>query len=115
MLDDDDLIARSVSRTLRSYWLVVETTTDAAAALAAASRETPDVVVSDLHMPYSCGAQFLTSIAAIAPDAMRVLMSADPDFKPKLGTVADARVHCIVPKSELGSLPDLLIATPTTR
>ncbi len=111
VLDDDDLIARSVSRTLRSYWLVVETTTDAAAA----SRETPDVVVSDLHMPYSCGAQFLTSIAAIAPDAMRVLMSADPDFKPKLGTLAEARVHCIVPKSELGSLPDLLIATPTTR
>ena len=110
MLDDDDLIVRAVSRTLRSYGLVVETTTDTAEALAAARREPPDVVVSDLHMPQSCGAQFLTTISTIAPEAMRVLMSADPDFRPKIGTLAEARVHSLLAKSELGSLPDLLIA-----
>ena len=110
VLDDDDLIVRAVSRTLRSYGLVVETTTDPAEALAAARREPPDIVVSDLHMPHSCGAQFLTTVSTIAPEAMRVLMSADPDFRPKLGTLAEARVHSLVAKSELGSLPDLLIA-----
>ena len=110
VLDDDDLIVRSVSRTLRSHGLVVEATTDPATALAAAQREAPDVVVSDLHMPRSCGAEFLTSIAAIVPDAMRVLMSADPDFRPRLGSLVEARVHTIVAKSELSTLAGLIAA-----
>lgn len=99
-----------MARTLRSYGLTVEATTDPDAALAAARREPPDVVVSDLHMPHSCGAQFLTTVGAVAPEAMRILMSADPEFRPKLGSIAEARVHSMVAKSELGSLPGLLIA-----
>ena len=55
-------------------------------------------------MPSSCGAQFLTAIATAVPGAMRVLMSADPNFRPDLGSLAEARVHSLVSKADLGSL-----------
>lgn len=109
ILDDDALIVRAVARALRSHGLTIETTTDPDEALAAAQREEPHVVISDLHMPKSCGAQFLTSIASVAPGALRVLMSADPAFQPELGSLAEARVHSLVSKSDLGSLTTLLL------
>jgi putative two-component system response regulator len=110
ILDDDELMVRAVSRTLRSLGLTAEATTDPAEALAAAQREEPHIVVCDLHMPRSCGAQFLTSIADVAPGAMRVLMSADPDFKPEIGSLTEARVHSLLSKSDLGGLAGLLHA-----
>lgn len=110
VLDDDDLMVQSVARTLRSRGLLVDTFTDPVAALAAAQRDPPDGVVSDLHMPGSCGAQFLTAIARDVPGAIRVLMSADPDFRPGLGTIAEARVHTLLNKADLSRLASFLIA-----
>ena len=110
VLDDDNLIVRAVSRSLRLHGLTVETTTTAEEALAAARREQPTIVVSDLHMPGSCGAQLLASMQTVAPDAMRVLMSADPNFVPKRGTLSEARVHSLWSKSNLGSLASLVLS-----
>jgi len=110
VLDDDDLIVRSVARALRSRGLLVEGTTDPAEAIAWARREAPHAVISDLHMPRSCGATFLTTVREIAPNAMRVLMSADPGFRPDVGSLAEARVHALVEKSQLGALAVVLVA-----
>ena len=110
VLDDDDLIIGSVARTLRSRGLTVQPFTDPVLALAAAQRDPPDIVVSDLHMPGSCGAQFLTAIARDVPGALRVLMSADPDFSPELGSLDEARVHTLLNKSDLGGLASFLMA-----
>jgi putative two-component system response regulator len=110
VLDDDELIVRALSRVLRRVGLTVEHTTDPDEAMAIARREPPDVIVSDLHMPRACGAIFLASVARVAPAAMRVVMSADPDFRPEIGAIAAARVHALMSKSELPKLGNVLVA-----
>jgi response regulator RpfG family c-di-GMP phosphodiesterase len=66
-------------------------------------------VVSDLHMPQACGASVLAAIAAVAPETMRVLMSADPDFEPRVGSLAEARVHALMSKADLRKLSGVLV------
>lgn len=109
VLDDDLLIVRAVSRLLRSAGLTVEGTTSPEEALAIAQRDDIHVVLSDLHMPEVCGASFLTTVARIAPSALRVLMSADPEFMPRVGSLADARVHALMSKSDLSQLGSILV------
>ena len=109
VLDDDQLIVRAVARMLRSVGLTVEGTTDADEALAIATRDPPHAVISDLHMPQACGAKVLAAIATIAPSAMRVLMSADPDFEPRVGSLAEARVHALMNKVDLRKLSGVLV------
>jgi response regulator RpfG family c-di-GMP phosphodiesterase len=109
ILDDDVLIVRVVSRLLRTAGLAVEGTTDPEEALAMARHDDVHAVVSDLHMPDACGASFLATCAEVAPSAIRVLMSADPEFMPKTGSLADARVHALMNKSELTKLGSILV------
>jgi response regulator RpfG family c-di-GMP phosphodiesterase len=109
VLDDDPLIVRAVGRMLRSAGLTIEGTTDPAEALAIAGRDPPHAVISDLHMPQACGAKVLAQIATIAPSAMRVLMSADPDFEPREGSLAEARVHALMSKIDLRTLTSVLV------
>ena len=109
VLDDDQLIVRAVTRMLRSAGLTVEGTTDAEAALAIVSRDPPHAFVSDLHMPQACGAIVLAQVASLAPSTMRVLMSADPDFEPRAGSLAEARVHALMSKADLRKLSGVLV------
>lgn len=109
VLDDDALIVRAVGRMLRSVGLTVEATTDPDEALAMAGRDPPHAVISDLHMPRACGAKVLAEMATIAPSAMRVLMSADPDFEPREGSLADARVHALMSKTDIRRLSGVLV------
>lgn len=109
VLDDDELIVRAVSRSLRAKNLQVEGTTDAKKALEMVERNAPDVVVSDLHMPEACGAQFLSKVAEVAPQSMRVLISADLEFRPRQGSLSEASVHTLMSKSDLTALNVLIL------
>jgi HD-GYP domain-containing protein (c-di-GMP phosphodiesterase class II) len=60
-------------------------------------------------MPNSCGAVLLATMADTAPGVMRVLMTADPDLRPKVGSLADARLHALITKAELAKLAGVLI------
>lgn len=108
VLDDDELIVRALSRSLRAKNLHVDGTTDAKKALEMIERNPPDIVVSDLHMPDACGAQFLASVAGVAPQAMRVLISADLEFRPRRGKIVEASVHALMSKSDLTALNVLI-------
>jgi len=110
LLDDEPLILRAVRRSLLTLGLDVVVTTDAAEARAIVLREPPDVVVSDLHMPEACGARFLEDVAAGAPGAVRILLSADTSFRPKIGSLQAARVHALVGKAQMTSLGDVVRA-----
>ncbi|MBX3189796.1 MAG: response regulator [Labilithrix sp.] len=109
LLDDEPLVLRAVSRTLRSLGLEPIATSDPNEALEVARRDAPHVVISDLHMPAACGAQFLANVADVAPDALRVLISADPELEPKLGSLAQAKVHAILSKRRIANLGDLVL------
>ncbi len=109
LLDDDELIVRAVTRSLRAKNLVVEGTTNAKEAIAIVQKNAPDVVVSDLHMRDACGAQFLEQVADIAPPTMRVLVSADLEFRPRHGSLKAAAVHTLMNKSDLTALSVVII------
>jgi len=109
VLDDDVLILRAVTRTLRRAGLEVSGTSDAAEAIELVKAEVPHAVVSDLHMPAACGASFLATIGELAPSALRVLMSADPEFLPKTGPLANAEVHALLSKTELPRLAAVIV------
>lgn len=110
LLDDEPLILRAVRRSLLTLGLDVVMTTDAAEARAIVAREPPDVVVSDLHMPDACGASFLEEVSSAAPGAVRILLSADTSFRPKVGSLRAAGVHALVGKAQMTSLADVVRA-----
>ncbi len=110
VLDDDALLVRAIARSLRAVGLTVETTTIPEEALESARREPPHVVVSDLHMPHACGAEILTAMITLAPGAIRVLLSADPELAPDRGSLADARLHALMSKSDMSELAELVTA-----
>jgi putative two-component system response regulator len=72
-------------------------------------RESPHAVVSDLHMPDGCGARFLADAANAKPKIPRILLSADPDFRPKRGSLHDARLFALLAKMDMSRLPRLLV------
>ncbi len=115
LLDDEPLVLRAEARLLRSVGLVVLATSDPAQAYAHVEEERPDVVVSDLHMPSECGARFLERVANVAPSTARVLLSGDPDFRPKSGNLPSARVHAVLTKTEIGLLPHIVVETLSAR
>ena len=109
LLDDEPLLVRALSRMLRNAGFVVDGAHDTTEALAFLAREEPDIVVTDLHISSSCGVEFLRAVARMAPNAIRVLMSADIDFRPKMHALGEARAHTLIGKTELRSLPGILI------
>jgi response regulator RpfG family c-di-GMP phosphodiesterase len=109
LLDDEPLILRALKRAFAAKGLDVVTTTDPNEALARLD-DAFDAVVSDLHMPNEDGARFLAEAARRTPATVRVLLSADPDFRPRVGNLADACVHALVGKTEMPRLPTLVAA-----
>jgi response regulator RpfG family c-di-GMP phosphodiesterase len=109
LLDDEPMILRAEARALRGAGLAVVSTTDPRHARRLVELESPHVVISDLHMPAACGARFLMEVGEVAPHALRLLLSADPDFRPRIGALSEARVHALMGKLELGHLPRLVV------
>jgi putative two-component system response regulator len=109
LLDDEPLILRALKRALTMAGFEVTTTENGAEAREILQRERPDVVVSDLHMPHEDGARFLGDVAELRPETMRVLLSADLEFKPRLAKLDDARAHALVGKAEMPRLTELVV------
>lgn len=109
IVDDEALILRAVTRALRAVGLEVVGTTSQVEALRMLESEAPDAVISDLHMPDGCGARFLTDAAGSKPKTPRILLSADPDFRPKQGSLREAQLLALLGKMEISRLPRLLL------
>jgi putative two-component system response regulator len=109
IVDDEALILRAATRALKAVGVDVIGTTNPAEGIAILRQEAPDAIVSDLHMPDGCGARFLAEAADLKPSTPRILLSADPDFRPKKGTLREARLFALLSKMEMGRLPRLLV------
>lgn len=109
LLDDEALILRAATRALHAAGFEVLGTTSPTEALAMLESERPDAIVSDLHMPAGCGARVLSEAADSHPKTPRILLSADPDFKPRNGSLKEARLYALLSKMEMGRLPRLLV------
>ncbi|MBX3123729.1 MAG: response regulator, partial [Nitrospira sp.] len=78
-VDDAPEILKHLQRTLapmQSEW-TMEFFSSAKSALAAICQAPCDVVVSDMTMPGMDGAQFLTEVRNVSPQAIRIILSGD--------------------------------------
>ncbi|MHC4341913.1 MAG: response regulator, partial [Planctomycetota bacterium] len=79
VLDDEPGILQAVVRTLRAVTDSVETSGDPREALEILEERPPKVIVTDFRMPVMDGIEVLKAAQRIAPDTVRILLSAHAD------------------------------------
>ncbi|MEM8950721.1 MAG: response regulator [Pseudomonadota bacterium] len=79
LTDDDPATLAAYRRHLRRHFRLI-TAGSGQEALSVIQSEIPDAVVSDLHMPALNGIALLTEVRRIAPNALRILLTGEPDM-----------------------------------
>ena len=79
LTDDDAATLAAYRRHLRRHFRLI-TAGSGREAIDVMQSEIPDVVVSDLHMPELNGITLLTEVRRIAPKALRILLTGEPDL-----------------------------------
>ena len=79
LIDDDAATLAAYRRHLRRHFRLI-TAGSGREALNVMQSEMPDVVISDLHMPELNGIALFTEVRRIAPNALRILLTGDPDL-----------------------------------
>lgn len=102
MVDDEELVlmalVRAVRQHLRDEVVVVETFTDPLQALARLQVQAFDVVISDFRMPQMTGVDFLFAVRELAPESVRMVLSASTDFETVSSAIAQAQVFRYIAK-----------------
>lgn len=78
VVDDDEALARAVSRLLTVAGYDVKTAADGSAALEAIKRQPFDVILSDIHMPAMSGVELLRIVRSYDLDVPVLLMTGAP-------------------------------------
>jgi EAL domain-containing protein (putative c-di-GMP-specific phosphodiesterase class I)/CheY-like chemotaxis protein len=86
LVDDDEVVVRSLSRVFAKAGYSVVTAADGVQAIARVSSAAPDVIVSDIQMPNLDGIAFLRTIRGRDLDVPVIFLTGNPD----LGTAAQA-------------------------
>jgi CheY-like chemotaxis protein len=115
VIDDDELILKSLSRTLRRPGYEVASFSSAAAALARLG-DAPDLVICDYHLPKVDGLSFATQAKSAHPKARTILLSGAIEDDEVLAALRSKIVDRFVVKpwryEELVALVDGLMAAP---
>ncbi len=98
IVDDDKLLLEMASNLLRSQHIEVITMNDSLAALEMLRRQDIAVVVTDNNMPGISGVELLTSLKEIAPDTVKILMTAYADLSCALSAINQCEVFRFVVK-----------------
>lgn len=89
LVDDEQNVLHALVRTLRSCYrdqVAFETFTNPFEALKRCSLAEFDVVISDFRMLELTGVEFLAALQQVAPDTVRIMLTASTEF----GTVSSA-------------------------
>ncbi|EKF74392.1 response regulator [Alcanivorax hongdengensis A-11-3] len=99
VVDDEDYILKSLSRTLRAHtdWSV-ETYTSSMEALRRARTTVFDAVITDYIMPELNGLELLKEIREIQPDAIRILLTGVIDIDTLMSAINEAGAFRFIPK-----------------
>lgn len=97
IVDDEPQVIRSIRRVLDGEGYLIYDTTDPVKALDLIKTHDFDVIISDNRMPQLSGINLLMMAKKIAPQTMRILMSAYTDFDVVISAVNDGNIfHFIV-------------------
>lgn len=102
ILDDETAVLSSLCRCLRSEFrsdhVTIETFSDPEAALLRAAEKDFDVFISDYKMPGLNGADVMSLLKRIQPDAVRIVLSASVEPADIMDTVNRGEVFRYLPK-----------------
>lgn len=92
-VDDEVNILRSIRRSLRGLPLEIDLAESADKALEILRRKPIDVVVSDMRMPTTSGAELLALVAKEFPNTFRIILSGYADVDSMLAAINLGKVH----------------------
>jgi len=97
LIDDDQATLAGYRRHLRRHFRLVMAR-GGQEALNIMQSELPDAVVSDLHMPCMNGVSLLTEVRHLAPKAVRILLTGQPDLTHVISAVNTGEIFRLLVK-----------------
>ena len=102
LVDDEQNVLNALVRTIRAGLgdaaPILVTYTDPYEALKRCSVEKFDVVISDFRMPRMTGVEFLRVLKEIAPNTVRIILSASTEFDTVRAAINEAEVYRFISK-----------------
>lgn len=98
LIDDEELILKSLNRLLRKTNWEVLTFSNPLDALETLNGQNVDIVVSDYRMPQMSGVDFLNQFKKDHPDTIRIILSGQADMQGILNAVNQSEVYRYVLK-----------------
>lgn len=97
LIDDDRNVLNALRRELQGDY-AVEAFDKPREALQRCRDVRFDLVVADYRMPEMDGVEFLRHFGELQPDAVRLMLSGEADFKALIGTVNEAHIYRFIDK-----------------
>ncbi len=98
VVDDDAQILETLVALFKGSYRVVEANSGAAALVLLKEGLRPNVILSDNRMPELAGVDFLRQSMAIAPDAVRAIMTAYSDLREILAAISRGHIYLYLTK-----------------
>jgi response regulator RpfG family c-di-GMP phosphodiesterase len=93
LVDDEKSILDSLYRFCRQRKWDAFRANGGAGGLELLATEKVDVIISDMRMPNMDGADFLTKSIALAPNAIRILLTGYADMEAVISAINDAKIY----------------------
>ncbi|BFT31334.1 sigma-54 dependent transcriptional regulator [Alteromonas sp. D210916BOD_24] len=99
LVDDEVAVQRALKRTLECLLSAnIETASSGTEGLEICHKKTFDIVISDLSMPGMSGIEFLEKLMQIAPETIRIMLTAHGDAEHILEAINEAKVWSYLTK-----------------
>lgn len=102
LLDDEMNVLLALQRSMRAHLKIadlrVEIFTNPYHALERVCACEFDLAISDFRMPQMTGVAFLQALKDIAPNTVRIMLSASTEFETAMSAINDAHVFRFIPK-----------------
>jgi DNA-binding NtrC family response regulator len=97
LTDDDHAVVAGYKRHLRQHYRLV-TASGGREAVDVMQSEMPDAVVSDLHMPMMNGVSVLSEARRLAPKALRILLTGQPQLDNTIDAINKGEIYKLLLK-----------------
>jgi DNA-binding NtrC family response regulator len=98
IVDDEEMILKSITRTLRTEKYSVFTAPSAEDGLKLLEAREVDLVVSDQHMPGMKGVEFLQKVKADHPTTLTIMLTGQKDIDTAMQAINEAGVYKFILK-----------------